>query len=272
MKKIILGVIMILLSIYIIVIQKTVVEPDMEAIVIKKPWFYGEKGVEPNPIYTSTIWHVKSTDVKLFSLKPFIIKESFKNILTQENITISFDVNLTFRYRRGQTKLLVEKYGTDKEWYKNMLLAPMSNSVAIYIKKIKFDAIFYNRDEVKNLKEEIQFGIDTFLKEHKIPVEIIDLNILNITPPKEILDNAIKEKSLQQKVKIEKLKQKAKELSANTDRAYMLKMGMTPREYLQLKKIELEDRKLANERCAIDSAKEGNGSIQIHMNIGSSEL
>jgi len=268
MKKIILGVIMILLSIYIIVIQKTVVEPDMEAIVIKKPWFYGEKGVEPNPIYTSTIWHVKSTDVKLFSLKPFMLKASFDKILTQENIAISFDINLTFKYRRGQTKLLVEKYGTNQEWYKNMLLAPMSNSVAIYIKKIKFDNIFNNKDEVKNLKEEILFGIDKFLKEHNMPVEIIDINILKITPPKEILDNAIKEKSIKQKIKIEKLKQKAKELSANTDRAYMLKMGMNVREYLELKRIELEDKKLANEKCALESAKEGNGSIQVHINMG----
>jgi len=268
MKKIILGFVIILLSIYIIVIRKTVVEPDMEAIVIKKPWFYGEKGVEPNPIYTSTIWHVKSTDVKLFSLKPFTIKESFENILTKDNIAINFDIDLTFRYIRGQTKLLVEKYGTNQEWYKNMLLAPMSNSIAIYIKKIKFDNIFNNQDDVKNLKEDILFGIDKFLKEHNMPIEIIDINILNITPPKEILDNAIKEKSIKQKIKIEKLKQKAKELSANADRAYMLKMGMTPRQYLELKRIELENIKLANEKCAIESAKDGNSSIQVHINMG----
>jgi len=268
MKKIILGFLIILLSLYIIVIRKTVVEPDMEAIVIKKPWFYGEKGVEPNPIYTSTIWHVKSTDVKLFSLKPFTIKESFENSLTKENIAINFDIDLTFRYIRGQTKLLVEKYGTHQEWYNNMLLAPMSNSVAIYLKRIKFDNIFNKKDEVKNLKENILFGIDKFLKEHKMPIEVIDINILKITPPKEILDNAIKEKSIKQKIKIEKLKQKAKELSANADKAYMLKMGMSIKQYLELKKIELENRKLANEKCAIESAKDGNSSIQVHVNMG----
>jgi len=268
MKKIILGFIIILLSIYIIIIKKTVVEPDMEAIVIKKPWFYGEKGVEPNPIYTSTIWHVKSTDVKLFSLKPFTIKEPFKNILTKENIAINFDIALTFIYIRGQTKLLVEKYGTNQEWYKNILLAPMSNSLALYIKKINFDHVFNNKDELKSLKEEILFGIDKFLKEHNIPIEIVDINILKITPPKEILDNALKEKSIKQKIKIEKLQQKAKELSANADRAYMLKMGMNTRQYLELRKIELENIKLANEKYAIESAKEGNGSIQVHINVG----
>ena len=95
MKKPIIIILLIILILYITVIQRVTVNSGMEAVIIKKPWFSKKSGVENQAISTGTIWAVKSSTIKLISLKPFEISEEFSNILSLENIPISFTINMT---------------------------------------------------------------------------------------------------------------------------------------------------------------------------------
>ncbi|NEW59716.1 hypothetical protein GSY74_00325 [Sulfurovum sp. bin170] len=253
---------------YFVIVKRVTVDSGMEAVIVKKPWFFGEKGVDQKIISTGTIWGVTSSEIKLISLRPFDIEDSFKTLFTKDNIPIDFNMTLVFRYQKGKSAVLIENFGVDKKWYKNLLSKPIHNSIEISIKEKIFNDIYYHRNITEELKKDIIFGVKDLLKERAIPVNLIDITISKITPPKELTQVAIEREVEKEKIEFHKLRKKAEEVSAEADKAYMTKMNMTPREYIKMKQIELDTKKLSNQRYAIDHAKESNGSIKVLIDMG----
>ena len=266
MKKIILLIIMMLLG-YFFLIKRTSVDVGMEAVVIKKPWFWGEAGIEKNIIKTGTIWSVASTEVKLISLKAFNIDDSFTELFTSEGIPMELNISLVFKNKKEGAILLVEKFGDSEEWYKDMLSKPLQNSLEIAVKKRTFEEITKNSDTLKEIKQDIVFGVKDFLQKQAIPVELLDITFGKIVPPKLIVQMVIDGEVQKEKLKAQLLRKKVQEANAQADRAYMLKMNMSPREYLKMKQIELEHKKLSLQRLAIENAKDSNGSILIEIKM-----
>jgi len=275
MKKPIIITLLILLVLYFIVVQRVTVNAGMEAVVIKKPWFLKKSGTEKKAISTGTIWAVSSSTIKLFSLKPFEISESFSGLLTSENIPIDFTMNMSFQYQKGNTPLLVEKFGDNNEWYNALLLSMLKVSLEAAIKSHPLQELQANSSTVQTIEESTEQHIKNFLKTQNIPVDLIQLHINKITPPKTLIDSAIETerekegaKTKEEKIKVEELRKKLEETRANADKAYMLKMKMSVRQYLQMKQLELEEKKLLNQRYIIEQAKDCNGTIELKMDMG----
>lgn len=267
MKKIIMILIIMLLLGYFFLLQRVSVDAGEEAVIIKKPWFWGKSGVEKKAITTGTIWAVASTEVKMVSLKAFTIEESFKELFTEDNIPVELATTLTFKNKKGESVLLIEQFGESKNWYKNLLFKPLQNSLEIEIKKQTFEEITKNSDRLKEIKSNILFGINDFLQKQAIPVELLDIIFGKIVPPKAIVQMEIDGEVQKEKLKVQELRKKVQEVNAQADRAYMLKMNMSPREYIKMKQIELEHQKLSLQRFAIENAKESNGSITIEIKM-----
>lgn len=267
MKKIITILIIIMALGYFFLIQRISIDEGMEAVVIKKPWFFGKSGIEKNSIRIGTVWAVASTEVKLVSLKVFTLEKSFTELFTEDNIPIELTITLSFKNHKGESVLLIEQFGESEEWYKNLLFNPLQNSLEIAIKKRTFEEITKNSDTLKKIKQDIIFGVTDFLKKQAIPVELLDINFGKIVPPKEIVNMAIDIEVEKENLKVQELRKKVIEVNAEADRAYMLKTNMSPREYLKMKQIELENQKLLIQRLAIENAKDSNGSIKIEINM-----
>ncbi|MCH9741167.1 MAG: SPFH domain-containing protein [Epsilonproteobacteria bacterium] len=275
MKKMTGMIILILLVGYFVIIKRTTVTEGTEAVIIDKPWFFGKSGVQKTPIAKGTIWSTRSTEVKLVSVRFFEIAEPMEAVLTLDNNPIKLTIYLTFKNIKGKTPLLVEKFGNNNEWYEHLLRRPLQNTVRVFIKKHTLESILNDELKTAELKDAIHFGVEEFLKTHKIPTQLIDINIPEITPPNELIEASIQTevekqnaKTEQIKIETEKLRQIVQEEKAKADRAYMKKMNLSPRQYLELMKIELESKRLANQRHALDSAKDSNGSIQVQINMG----
>ena len=267
MKKIITILIIMMSLGYFFVTTRTSVEAGEEAVVIKKPWFFGKSGIEKKPISTGTIWAVASTEVKMVSLKAFTIKESFAELFTEDSIPIELTIILSFKNKKGESILLVEQFGESEEWYRDLLFNPLQSSLEIAVKKRTFEEISKNSDTLKEIKQDIIFGVKDFLKKQTIPVELLDITFGKIVPPKKIVYMAIDVEVEKENLKVQELRKKIVALSAEADRAYMLKMNMSPREYLKMKQIELENQKLLIQRLAIENAKDSNGSIKIEIKM-----
>ncbi len=274
MKKLIGMLILILVIGYFSIVKRTTVDASEEAVIVKKPWFFGDKGLEKKPISTGTIWHVSSTEVKVFSLKAFNIKEHISKVLTEENIPIDFDLNFTFKYLAGKTPLLVETFGEDYEWYHRIVKEPLINTIEQASKKRRLSDLLNSAESRKDLEALILFGVKDLLNKQKIPVALLDVQINRVSPPQKVMDEAMstaleKEKIQQEKsqIALEKLRQEREKARANADKAYMSTMGMSMREYMEMKRIELRSQQLANQKFAIERANDSNGTIQIHMNV-----
>jgi len=251
-----------------IVVKRTTVNVGEEAVVIKKPWFLGKSGIESKPITTGTIWAVASTEIKIISLKAFNIEESFNSLFTHDYIPINFNIYMTFRYKKGKSVLLVKEFGSKDEWYQHLLSKPLQKSIEMEVKQRTLLELSSDPFQIEELKNSIIFGVEDFIKKQNIPVELLTLNISKISPPQALIDMALKKEIAKNERERQTFKKEAEEIAIEADRAYMLRMNMTPRQYLELKRIELDNRKLSNQRFAIDSAKDSNGSIKININIG----
>jgi hypothetical protein len=274
MKKPIIISILIIFVLYFIVVQRVTVNAGMEAVIVKKPWFSSKSGIEPKAISTGTIWAVKSTTIKLISLKPFEINEEFTDILTLENIPISFTMNMTFQKQKGKTPLLIEEFGEENEWYSTLILPSTKVSIESAIKSSTFQTLLDNTHGIQTLEKSASLYIQEVLKAKHIPINLLQFHLSQITPPKELITAAIetetlkqKAKSKEEKIKTEALRKQLEETRAKADKAYMLTMNMSVQQYLQMKKLDIEAKKISNQRFVIEQAKDSNGSIQVQMNM-----
>ncbi len=277
MKKLISTVIIMLLVAYFVIVKRTTVAEGTEAVIIDKPWFIGKSGIEKRARANGVIWHFRSTEVKLIPIYPFGIKEEMKGVLTLDNIPISFNMVLTFKNIAGKTPLLVEQFGSNNQWYVNLLQKPLQNTVTIFVKKQKFESIFNDEKIMLELQDSVRYGVEDFLKKYRIPIQLISVNIEKISPPQEIIAAAIKTqvekqnaKTEEAKIETEKLRQLVQEAKVKNDRLYMRKMNLTPRQYIELKRIELESKRLENQLHALECAKDSNGSIKVRIDMGKS--
>ncbi len=274
MKKPIIIILLIILILYITVIQRVTVNSGMEAVIIKKPWFSKKSGVESQAISTGTIWAVKSSTVKLISLKPFEISEEFSNILSLENIPISFTINMTFQQQKGKTPFLIQEFGENNEWYKTILLPNIKVNIESAIKSNSFQTLLENKNTIEILEKSTSLYIQKILKSKNIPINLLEFHLNKITPPQQLIEVAIKTEILKENAKTKKeeinlelLRKELAETKAKADKAYMLTMNMSVQQYLRMKKLELEEKKLLNQRYVIDQAKDSNGSIHIEINM-----
>ena len=253
---------------YFAIIKRVTVDAGEEAVIIKKPWFFGKRGVEEKTISTGTIWSVSSSEIKIIPLKVFSVEDSFDNLLTKDNIPVDFNMTFSFKYKRGEGATLVKEFGVNKEWYKSILLKPIHNSTEIAIKKELFDNLYHDENITRELTKDIIFGVKELIRKRAIPIKLIDVTISKISPPKELIESAIRRETEKDRVAFHKLRKEAEEAAALADKAYMIKMNMNPREYLKMKQIELDTKKLSNQRYAIDHAKDSNGSIKVQVDMG----
>jgi len=275
MKKTITITLVVLLILYISIIQRVTVDAGMEAVIIKKPWFLKESGIEKKAISTGTIWAVRSTTIKLFSLKAFNISESFSELLSSDNIPMAFTVNMSFQNQKEKTPLLLEKFGDNNKWYKTLLLPILNVSLESSIKSTPFQELQANNQIIQTIEDTTTLHIKNFLKKEKIPVDLLQLHINKLTPPQILIDAAIqtqkekeKLKTKEERIKGEELRKKLEETTAKADKAYMLKMNMSIQQYLQLKRLELEGKKLLNQRYIMEQAKDCNGTIVLKIDMG----
>lgn len=240
------------------------VDAGEEAVLIYKPWIFGHGGVDPKPVETGLVWTLWSTSVRRVNIKPFNIDEKFDDLITSDNNPVDFNVHMTFQHQKGKTPILVEKFG--KDWYKNNVREPLRNVTRTYTKNHKMFEMTTNKDVTLELQAIMKKTITDLMREKGIPTDLILVTVGKVMPPRAVVEATIATavqkqnvKTQNERVKAEQARTAAEQASAEADRAYMKEMGMSPQEYLEMKRLE-------NQRVAIDSAKEG--KIKLNMIMG----
>ena len=237
------------------------IDAGEEGVLIKKPWFLGHGGVEPEPIKTGLTWTAFSTSVERVNVKPFSITEQFDDLITIDNNPVDFSVNMTFKHIEGKTPELVEKFGLNRVengnvvggWYGNKVKEPFRNSIREFTKTKTMFEMTTSPIVVNEMEKRISEELKTFLKQENIPTELIIVTIGKVMPPQAVLDATIQTgvqkqnvKTQEERVKAEQSRELAEKASANADKAYMSAINMSADQYLKMK--ELDNQKLAIEK------------------------
>lgn len=225
--------------------------PDagQEVVLISQPWFFGHGGVIDEPITTGLTWCALSTDVVKVSIKPETHTEEFKDMIPADNTPVSFDVFLITKNVSGKTPYLIKNFGAD--WYNQ-------NVKAAFRTMVRDKACVYTMFDLSNKREisakiqaELKTDIINYIEKHKIPVEVVDVQVGAITPPKPVLDETKLTAAQNQSVLTQKaratseLARKQAEINkAIADKAYQNQMGMSINDYLHLRQLEIQKEKV----------------------------
>jgi regulator of protease activity HflC (stomatin/prohibitin superfamily) len=106
------------------------------------------------------------------------------------------------------------------------------------------------------IDSEIHDTLVDFIKEKGLPVRLVTMTVGRANPPDAIknqrIETAAQEQRIQTEIQIknaETQRKAAEEARAAADNAYRQAIGLSPEQYVQLKRIEMEQRVCGDGKC-----------------------
>lgn len=257
MKKLILKVMPSLIMVF--VLMSTIsschgVRPDAdeESVLIKKPWFFGHGGVDNEPVETGCAWCVWTTSSETFKITPQRYDEVFDDIFSNDNTPLDFNTYIMIQIKKGKTPILLKNYG--KNWYKNNIQVPYRNYTREEVSKYSPFDLISNREVLNKIDSAVVAKMQNYLatlsKNAEFPIIIKSITTGAAKPNKDQLTemNATaaaiqKTKTQQRNEEMETARANAEQARAIADKAYMNAMNLSAEQFIQLKYIEMIDKK-----------------------------
>lgn len=225
------------------------VNGDEEAVLIKKPFFFGHGGVDDTPVKPGRILVAATTDDVIFKITPNAYAEKFENLISDDNVPLDFETHLTLKIKMGSTPELYKNFGS--EWYHHNVSPKFRAMVRDVVSAYKMQDLISSREILSSIDEKLYKNMELYFKQINIPVDIIQVTIGAATPPDEVLMETQKTAAQNQSILTQEARAKA-ELSrkqaeinkAIADQSYKNQMGMSIADYLELRQLEIEKEKV----------------------------
>src|SRR6266850_1878026 len=138
-----------------------------------------------------------------------------------------------------------------------------TEGVDVYMQPQKFDTEMHDTMtsdgvpiSLDAIDAEIRDALKAFIKEKGLPIQLVTMTVGRANPPDAIknqrIETATQEQRIQteQQTKLAEVQRKsAEEARAAADNAYRQAIGLSPEQYVQLKRIEMENRVCADGKC-----------------------
>lgn len=222
-------------------------DADEEAVIVKKPWFFGHGGVEDKPVQSGLTWCVSSTEVVAFKIVPVRHEVFLDDLFSDDNTPLDFHTVVITQVEKGKSPVLLQNYGQD--WFKTNLYNYFCNLVRDHISQHSPFDLMSNREVLnaidKKILKQMQDYVSALSKAKEMPVVIKDVIIGKATPNKEQLAEmnrtakVVQAKQTQEReYEVQLAREKAERQKAVADKAYMDEMHLTPQQFVQLKWVE----------------------------------
>lgn len=229
------------------------VDGGEEGVFIKKPWFFGDGGVDHQALTSGSEWKVISTDYVVYSIINTKYTESFDDTATNETTTVDMNAHLFLRITPGKSPILHENYGMN--WYDNNIKEIFRKYVKDFASRYDMITLVSQReiyDEIEPIIEQQMIDHINHLSETKeLPIEVVDVIVDKAMPNegvREELNNTaiyMQQRNTQiMKQEMEIARRETERLRALADKEYQITMGFTPQQFIMLRGLELEMQKI----------------------------
>lgn len=223
-------------------------DADEEAVLIKKPWFFGHGGVEKEPVTSGLTWCVWSTSKEYVKITPQRYDEAFDDIFSNDNTPLDFNTYMNLQVTAGHSPELIENYGVD--WYKNNVQVFYRNKTREYVSMYSPFDLISNREVLNKidamLMKDMQKHFEQLNEKKPFPVKVISVTTGAARPNKDQLTEMNKTaaaiqaaKTQQRNREMEEARAAAENARAIADKAYMNAMSLNAEQFIQLKYIEM---------------------------------
>jgi regulator of protease activity HflC (stomatin/prohibitin superfamily) len=232
----------------------SVYSPDAghEVVLIDKPWFFGHGGIESEPVLPGRTWAAFTTDGVDVYMQPQRYEEALEDTMSADGVPLGFHAIINLQVTDAVS--LVRSFGPD--WYRNNVEQEFAQLVRQAVRKRGMNEIAINTTAVDAVDSEVQAGMSTYLKEKGLPVKLITMTVGRANPPDAIKSQRIETAAQEQRVQTEKRiklaedqRKSAEESRAAADNAYRQAIGLSPEQYVQLKRIEMEVKVCGEGKC-----------------------
>ena len=250
MKKSYLGLLVALL-ITALFASCTTVSPDygQEAVKIHKPWFFGQGGVDMEPVETGLQYTWFSTDYVIVTMVPVKYDEPLDDVTSNDNTLLDFNTQIQIQVEDNKSPILVKNYGI--HFYENVIQEQYRNTVRSYISKYGPFDLMSNREVLDSIniavKKDMNAYIDV-LSERSGELPIIVQNVLvgraipNAMQKEEMNRTAAATQAKRTEESRKEMliaKEAAERQRAIADKAYQRELGLTTDQFIQLKAWEM---------------------------------
>ena len=229
----------------------SVYSPDAghEVVLIAKPWFFGHGGVEPEPVKPGRTFAAITTEGIDVYMQPQKFETEMHDTMTSDGVPISFHAIVVLQV--ADSVALITNFGPN--WYQNNLEEQFKTMVRQAVRKRGMNETAISTTALDAIDGEIRDALIAFIKEKGLPVRHITMTVGRANPPDSIKNQRIETATQEQRVQTEKQiklaedqRKAAEESRAAADNAYRQAIGLSPEQYVQLKRIEME-RAVCNE-------------------------
>jgi regulator of protease activity HflC (stomatin/prohibitin superfamily) len=223
-----------------------------EVVLIEKPLLFGHGGVNPEPVKTGRTFTAITTQGVDVSMQPRRFEANLPDTMTADGVPISFHAIITLQVTNSVD--LVKNFGRD--WYENNIEQPFGQFVRQAVRKHGMNETAISTTALDSIDEEIRANLAQFVQEKQLPVRLITMTVGRANPPDAIKSQRIETAAQEQRVQTEKQiklaedqRKAAEESRAAADNAYRQAIGLSPEQYVQLKRIEMELKVCGDGKC-----------------------
>lgn len=221
------------------------IEAGHEGVLVEQPFIFGHGGVDPVPSKTGRVWVVPTTKAIHVDVRPIQYSEHF-DILSAENAPVSFDAFLIANVVEGRSPELIAKYGPN--WYQNNVKEAFRTFVREEVQKYPLFQLTTDPTTRNKLQDAIAREVQTkLIEKQNIPVQLNRIVVGSIMPPKgvvqettEIIVQEQRKITMAEFQKAEEAREKAERQRGIADRAYRESLGLSPTEFVDLRRIEVQ--------------------------------
>lgn len=230
--------------------QVVSVDADQEGVFIKKPWLFGNGGVDTIPLTSGSCWKVRSTDFIPFYVSPILFTENFDDIMSDGNTPVDLSASILLKIKKGETPKLIMKFGHEN-WYAYNIQKEFRRYVRDEISKHKLFDLTSNREIYVNIEKIVLDNVRLLIESMDMPIDAVSVVVDRAKPNKGVMDEidrtAIEEqaqKTEEQKKLKEEFRKQSEMKRAEADKAYQNEMNLTADQYIRLRGLEIEKEKI----------------------------
>jgi SPFH domain / Band 7 family len=214
-----------------------------EIVLVKKPWFFGHGGVDPEPVKAGLSYGAVSTEGIDVNMQPQKFEADLPDTMTSDGVPISFHAIMMLQVTDSVT--LVKSFGPN--WYENNLQQPFATMVRQAVRKRGMNETAISTTAIDAIDAEIREGLSSFIRDKSLPVRLVTVTVGKANPPNAIKNQRIETSTQEQRIQTEQQRRLAEdqrklaeESRAAADNAYREAMHLTPEQFIELQRINMQ--------------------------------
>jgi uncharacterized membrane protein YqiK len=224
-------------------------DANEEIVLIPQPYIFGTGGVIDDPVSNGASWVAWSTKEVSYIISPISYEISFNDVISSDNVPVDLSATAIIKIKSGESPALHKGFG--QKWYVEKVQRQFLMLTRNFVRDNKHKDLMNSKKTIQEGQIRISNELTEYLNKEGMQVILQAIILGKANPPEKILAQ-ISETAAQterseteaRRYDAEVSRKQAETAKADADKSYQTKMGFSPQEYLGLRSLEVEEKRI----------------------------